>query len=99
MTGAYERGTSRSGRSVDRSGFAATTEIERLATEDSPGRTEPKVGPNEQGVLGKPTLRRVGQEPRDHLHRGKAGRLGSLGKALLGERRIIKKKKPVASDD
>src|SRR6266550_4694915 len=99
MTGAYERGTSRSGRSVDRSGFAATTEIERLATEDSPGRTEPKVGPNEQGVLGKPTLRRVGQEPRDHLDRGEAGRLGSLGKALLGERRLIIKKITVASAD
>src|SRR2546425_7144649 len=97
MSGGYETGTSRSGRSVDRSGFAATTEIERLATEDSPGRTEPKVGPNEQGVLGKSALRRVGQEPRDHLDRGQTGRLGSLGEALLGERGLVIEKVPVAS--
>src|SRR2546427_6207534 len=99
MSGEYGTGTSRSGRSVDRSGFAATTEIERLATEDSPGRTKPKVGPNEQGVLGKPALRRVGQEPRDHLHRGEAGRLGSLGKTLLGERGLVIEEVPVASAD
>src|SRR2546423_6901900 len=93
------------GRTIESLGTATelilslTACVQRLLAEHQPGQGQAQIKANQHRMLGQPALGGVGKEAIDKLFGLKAGQLGGLYQAALGQRDFVVDEVPVASAD